>query len=152
VKIIGRVLILATFCAVTYLLFSDVFSYWTGFGSTRIASLDVGKLTFIRDDRIRFGGPGVHFKEVKYYKTAQGDEIVIFQTGSSAQPKVFIRGRQKIYHEGGYDAITTYEPFVAWTYVLKRGAVLFILSLLIFAVLGLALKLMGRGQTDNPVV
>lgn len=85
-KIIGRVLILATFCAVTYLLFSDVFSYWTGFGSSRIASLDVGKLTFIRDDRIRFGGPGIHFKEVKYYKTAQGDEIAMFQTGTQKAP------------------------------------------------------------------
>lgn len=150
-RIIGRILILAVLCAATWLVFSDAISYWTGLGSSRITSLDVSKLTFIRDGRVRFGGPGVHFKEVKYYKTPEGGEVAIFQTGGDTQRKVFVRGRQKIFHDEGFEEVTTYEPFVPWTYVLKRGAVLFILCLLIFAVAGLVLKLMGKGQPISPV-
>lgn len=142
-KIIGRILIFAAFCAAACLVFSDGIFYWTGFGSSRITSLDVGKLTFNRDDRIQFGGPGVHFKEVKFYHTPDGGEVAIFQTGSDAQHKVFIRGQHKVFHDKGFEEITTYEPFVAWTYLLKRGGVLLILFFVVLATAGLALRLLG---------
>lgn len=146
VRNIGRILIFAALCAATWLVFSDLISYWTGLGSSRITGLDVSKLTFIRDDRVRFGGPGVHFKEIKYYKTPEGGEVGIFQADGDNQSEVFVRGRQKVFHDEGFEEVTTYEPFIAWSYVLKRGAVLVILCLLIFAVAGLALKLMDKGQ------
>lgn len=150
-KTIGRILLLAGFFAITYLVFSDVISYWTGWGHTKIASLDVGKLTFIRDGRIRFGGPGVHFKEVKYFKTPEGGEVVIFQPDRAMRSELFIRGKHKMYDDKGFEEVTTYEPFVAWSYLLKRSAVLFILFLMILAVAGFILKVLGKGQSIPPV-
>jgi hypothetical protein len=152
VKILGRVLILSVFCAATCLVFSDLISYWTGWGGSRIERIDVGKLTFIRDDRIRFGGPGVHFKEVKYFRTQEGDEVVMFQSDRGLRSQVFIRGRHKIYGDEAFEEVTTYEPFVAWTYLLKRSAVLFILLLMILAVAGFVVKMLGKGQLVPPVV
>src|SRR4051794_13246152 len=114
-KLIGRILLLMALSAAAYLVFSDVIAFWTGWGSSQISRIDVGKLTFIRDDRIRFGGPGVHFKEVKCFRTPGGGEVVIFQPDRGLQRQLFIRGQQKIYRAEGFDEVTTYEPFVAWT-------------------------------------
>lgn len=143
-KNIGRLLILSALCAATWLVFRDSFSYWVGVGSTRICSLDVSRLQFLRDDRFRFGGPGVHFKEVKYYRTPEGDEVAIFQPIDVSETGVFVRGMHRIFHEKGFEEVTTYEPFIAWSYILKRSAVLSIIYLLIFALAGLVLKITGR--------
>lgn len=151
-KIAGRILIFVAFCAAAYLVFSDAISYWTGWGTSRIENLNVGKLTFVRDGRIRFGGPGVHFKEVKYYKTPEGREFAFLQPLIGEQQGLFIRGRHKIFNDDGFDEVTTYEPFVVWTYLLKRLAVLFILSLMILAVAGFALKLLRKGHEMSPAV
>lgn len=144
VKIIGRVIILSLFCAATLLVFSDLPSYWTGWGGSRLERIEVGKWTFIRNDRIRFGGPGVHFIEVKRFRTPEGEEVAMLQPNRSLQSQLFIRGRHKIYDAEAFEEITTYEPFLVWTYLLKRSGVLFVLFLMILAVTGYFLKVPRR--------
>jgi len=146
VKVVGRFLILVAFCAAVYLVFADGISYWTGWGSSRIENLSANNMTFVRDDRIRFGGPGVHFKNVKYYKTQEGEGIAVFQPAGGEQQRLFIRGSHRIYNNVGFDEITTYEPFALWTYLSQRIAVLFVLSLMMLVLAGLALKLVGKGH------
>jgi hypothetical protein len=149
VKIAGRILIVISICATATIVFFDVISYLSGIGNSRIVALDIKNLTLIREDQIRFGGPGIHMKDVKHYKNPEGQELVILQTANSPKPGVFLIGRHKIYDSEGFKEIILYEPFVLPKYLLQRSAVLFILTLLIFAVAGLILKLIGKGQFDT---
>lgn len=145
------ILFLTGFCAVAYFLFSNVISYWTGYGTSHITRREVDGLTFVRDDRFKVSGVNSPYQEVKIYRTPEGNEIAVFQTGAAAQAKVFVRFSRDIFKDNRYERITTYEPFVVWIYLLVRLAALFVLSLMILALVGLILKLMGKGSNKMPL-
>ena len=141
VRRIGQVFIVAVWLAAAVLVFSDALFHLAGSSASKIYHFDPSRLTFVRNDRISFGGPGIHYKDVTFYKTQEGNQIAVFQSNKTPEKGLFLRGKHKIYHTTGYDEIVTYEPFVLWPYALKRCAVLFILSVMILAAAGFVLKL-----------
>jgi hypothetical protein len=150
-KVVGRIGLCLGITIAAIAVFRDGILYLAGSEKSRIVHLKRNTLKYVRSEELNFGGPGIHVQPVGLYQSSEGKNVAIYEPAKLGERRLFLRGKHNIYSGDHAETLTTYEPFVLWAYVIKRVAALFIITMLLLAIAGLALKLFPAEQrADGP--